>query len=160
KAQQNHIALRGVGVGCAGLVDRANAVLKASPNIQFLNNYPFVPLLSKLAGTNIFVGNDVQLGLYGEHELGVAVGLKHVIAVFFGTGVGGAVMIDGKLHVGASGGAGDIGHYLVSPMGPLSGSERQGVLDDVVSRSAIAGAAATIAARHQAPHLKRLAGTE
>jgi glucokinase len=80
--------------------------------------------------------------------------------VFFGTGVGAAFIAGGELYVGASGAAGDLGHSLVAPMGPLTGSERQGVLDDFVGRNAIAGAAAAIAARGGAPYLFERVGAD
>src|SRR5437667_103778 len=69
-------------------------------------------------------------------------------------------VVDGKLHLGVSGDAGEIGHCLVSPLGPLSGSDRLGVLDDYVSRPALAGAAAAFAAKRWAPRLFELAGTD
>jgi ROK family len=74
--------------------------------------------------------------LYGEHKLGVwtslqsltrtsvtlarVIGYKHVIGIFVGTGIGGAIIIDGKLYLGARGHAGNIGHYLLQPLGPLA----------------------------------------
>jgi glucokinase len=160
KAEKEKLILTGVGIGCAGSVDRARGVLRSSPNIPFLKDYPFGSRLTRLAGTNVVLGNDVQLGLYGEHQLGAAKGCQHVIGVFFGTGVGGAMIIDGKLHLGANGAAGDIGQYLLNPIGPLAGSERQGVLDDFVGRHAIAGEAAGLAAKQWAPHLFEIAGAD
>ena len=65
------------------------------------------------------LSNDVHAALYGEHKLGVAVGCKHLIGIFLGTGIGGAIIIDGKLYLGATGHAGNIGHYLLQPLGPL-----------------------------------------
>jgi glucokinase len=100
------------------------------------------------------------MGLYGEHQLGAAVGARNVLGVFLGTGIGGAMIIDGKLHLGTGGVAGDIGHYLVQPFGPLGGSERQGVLDDFASRTAIAATAAAYASKQWAPHLLEMAGTD
>lgn len=160
KAGKSDFALLGVGVGCAGALDRLSGVLKASPNIPFLKNYPLSSRLAKLAGVDVFIDNDVHMGLYGEQQLGAAKGLKHVIGVFFGTGIGAAVIIDGKLYFGAAGSAGEIGHYLVSPMGKLSGWERHGVLDDFVSRAAMAGEAAGLAAKQWAPKLFELCGAD
>lgn len=159
-ARKNRIRLMGVGIGCAGKVDQRSGTLQYSPNLPFLKDYPFEARLSKLAGANVLLGNDVHMGLYGEHRLGAAKGLKHVIGVFFGTGVGAAFIAGGELYLGASGAAGEIGHALVAPMGPLTGSERQEVLDDFVARNAIAGAAAAIAARGGAPRLFRRAGAD
>ncbi len=160
RAEKKKRTVTAVGVGCAGTVDRRGGVIKCFPNMVDLNGYEIGKRLTKLTGAPVLVGNDVQMGLYGEHQLGAAKGLKHVIGVFIGTGVGGAVIIDGKLHTGATGDAGEIGHYLISPMGPLAGSERQGVLDDWISRVAIAGEAAAFAMKQWAPKLYELAGTD
>jgi glucokinase len=160
RAKKRDLALLGVGVGCAGVIDRAAGVLRFSPNIPFLRNYRLSATLVEATGVDAFVDNDVHMGLYGEHQLGAAKGLKHVIGVFFGTGVGAAVIVDGKLHLGASGAAGEIGHYLISAMGALSGWERHGILDDFVSRNAMAGEAAALAAKQWAPRLFELAGAD
>lgn len=108
----------------------------------------------------MFVSNDVHAGLYGEHRLGAAVGARHIIGVFVGTGIGGALIIDGKLHLGAAGCSGDIGNYLLHAIGPMTGSPREGVLDDVASRTGIAGDAATLAAKQWAPVLLKNVGTD
>lgn len=160
KVEKESLMLLGVGIGCSGTIDRTKGTIKESLNIPFLKDYPFGRRLAKATGANVFLDNDAQLGLYGEQQLGAAVGLRHVIGVFFGTGIGGALIVDGRLHQGASGAAGEIGHFLVSPLGRLTGSERKGMLDDVVSRPAIAGEAASIAAKREAPALFALAGAD
>jgi glucokinase len=160
RADKKGLTVVGVGVGCAGTVDHENGSMRTSPNIPFLEGYPLKKRLSKLTGTPVFLGNDVHMGLYGEQQLGAATGLKHVLGVFFGTGIGGAVIIDGKLYEGANGAAGEVGHALMSPLGHLAGSERQGILDDFASRNAIAGEAASMAAKHMAPRLYELAGAD
>src|SRR5207253_1407766 len=110
--------------------------------------------------SDVFLMNDVHAALYGELRVGKASGYKDVIGIFIGTGIGGAVAIDGKLHLGVAGEAGNIGHYLLHAFGPLAGSERHGILDDFASRLAIAGTAATFAAKGWAPHLLESAGTD
>ena len=160
QADRKGLTVVGVGVGCAGSIDRETGALKVSPNIPFLKGYPLKKRLTELTGTPVFIGNDVHMGLYGEQQLGAAKGLKHVLGVFFGTGIGGAVIIDGKLYEGVNGAAGEIGHTLMSPLGHLAGSERQGVLDDFASRNAIAGEAASMAAKQMAPHLYSSAGAD
>jgi len=160
KAEKRHLAVGCIGIGCAGSVDEIRQILNESPNIPFLKNYQFSARLAKLTDAPVLLTNDVQAGLHGEHRLGAAVGRKHVIGVFLGTGVGGAVILDGRRYLGARGHAGDIGHYLLDPLGPLAGSDRHGVLDDVAGRTAIAGAAASLAAKQSAPHLLEIAGTD
>ena len=159
KAAKSELSLAGVGIGCAGSLHGDGSV-KTSSNIRFLEGFQLRSVVSKLTSLNVTLVNDVDAGLYGEQQFGAAVGCKHVIGIFIGTGIGGAVIIDGKLYRGASGHAGDIGHYLLQPFGPLSGSDRHGVLDDVASRTAIAADAATIALKHAAPQLLKIAGTD
>jgi glucokinase len=117
-------------------------------------------MFQELCKCEVAVLNDVHAALYGELKVGKAVDCKDAVAIFIGTGIGGAVAIDGKLHFGASGEAGNIGHYLLHAFGPLAGSERHGVLDDFASRLSIAGTAATFAAKGWAPHLLESIGTD
>jgi glucokinase len=148
-----------VGVGCAGAIDASSHIVKISPNIPALKGYSFGAVLRKLTRAPVRVYNDVNAALYGELKCGAATRYKHVIGVFIGTGVGAAIAIDGKLYVGGSGHAGDIGYFLVHPLRLITGS-RLGMLDNIVSRTAIAAEAAALAARHAAPHLLKMAGTD
>lgn len=159
-AAKRKIDVRAIGVGCAGLVDYDSATVRVSPNVSFLKNFKFRDALATVTKVKVFAANDVQAGLYGEHRLGAAKGSRHAIGIFIGTGIGGALIVDGKLYRGANGVAGDIGNYLLHAMGPLAGSAREGVLDDVASRTAIAGDAATLAAKRWAPKLRAQVGTD
>jgi glucokinase len=159
-ARRQRRTLRAVGAGCAGFVDRRRGLLVDCPNIPFFDAYPLAAKLSALTGCPATLANDVQMGLYGELMLGAAIGRKDVIGLFLGTGIGGAVIIDGKLHLGSSGHAGEIGHYLLDSLGPFTGSQRTGLLDDVVSRHAIAAQAAAMAAKQWAPNLYRKVGAD
>jgi glucokinase len=148
-----------VGVGCAGQVDMREGTLRRSPNLGMLEGFPFRDRLEKLTRARVFVANDVQCALYGEYRLGAARKGRHVIAVWIGTGVGGALIIDRKLHLGATNHAGDIGNYLLHAV-EAPESPRKQVLDNVASRTAIAGEAATLAAKRWAPSLRENAGTD
>lgn len=159
-AKEDDQKVAAIGLGFAGSVDTANATIKSAPNLPFLAEFPFKETFKELCKCDVVLLNDVHAALYGELKLGKAAAYKDVIAIFIGTGIGGAVAIDGKLHFGASGEAGNIGHYLLHAFGPLAGSERHGVLDDFASRLAIAGTAATFAAKGWAPHLLDSIGTD
>jgi glucokinase len=159
KAAKSELNLAAVGIGCAASLN-ADGTINVASNIPFLEGFPLRGAVGKITSLNVTLVNDVDAGLYGEQQFGAAVGCKHVIGIFIGTGIGGALIIDGKLYRGANGLAGDIGHYLLQPFGPLSGSERHGILDDVASRTAIAADAAAIALKHAAPHLLKIAGTD
>lgn len=160
RAHRKGYALACCGVGVAGPLERRKGALRWHPVSLPLDGYHLEERVASVAGPAVLVGNDAHLGLYGEHKLGAARGKRHVLGAFFGTGAAGALILDGKLHTGATGRCGDIGHYMISPIGPLAGSDRQGVLDDVVGRSAMAGAAAAYAAKRWAPALYKLAGTD
>ena len=159
EARKRRLSVHFVGVGCAGQVDLHQGTLKRSPNLLFLEGYPFRTRLSTLAKSRVFVANDVQCALYGEYRIGAARKGRHILAVWIGTGVGGALIIDGRLYLGATNHAGDIGNYLLHAQeGPES--PRKQILDNVASRTAIAGEAATLAAKRWAPKLRAKAGTD
>jgi glucokinase len=160
EAAARNLAVRAVGVGCAGDIDMREGMVRSSPNIGFLDDYPFRARLEKLTGAKVFVGNDVHAGLYGELMLGAARKSRHVVGVFLGTGVGGAIAVDRRLHLGASGLAGDIGNYVLHASPHSEGAPRPEILDNVASRTAIAGDAAALAAKRWAPKLRAKAGTD
>lgn len=160
EAGRRGLTVRAAGVGCAGDIDMREGVVRSSPNIGFLEEYPFRARLEKLTGAKAFVGNDVQSALYGELKLGAARKARHVICVFLGTGVGGAIAIGGRLHLGASGLAGDIGNYVLHASGHSDEAARPEILDNVASRPAIAGDAAALAAKRWAPKLREKSGTD
>ncbi len=160
KARKAELKVSAIGVGFAGSVDMKTGAVVAAPNLPALEAFPFEAVLSKVSDAKVVLSNDANAGLYGEFQLGAAVGTRHVVGVFIGTGIGAAIIIDGKLYVGSNGVAGDLGHYLLQPLAPLSGSEQQGTLDDIASRTAISGEAATLALKYKAPHLLKIAGTD
>ena len=85
----------------------------------------------------VVVINDVNAGLLGEAWMGAAKGLSHVVGIFPGTGVGGAVISDGKLLLGAQGAAAELGHVIVSLDGPLCHCGNHGCLESLTSRWSI-----------------------
>ena len=159
-ARKRRLAVRFVGVGCAGDIDMKKGVVRRSPNLTFLDGYAFRDRLERLTKAQVFVGHDVQAALYGEYRLGAAKNARHVIGCWLGTGVGGAMIIDGRIHLGATGSAGDIGNFLLHAVNISVEATRKEVLDSVASRPAIAGEAAALAAKHRAPALRKFAGTD
>jgi glucokinase len=155
-AQHHGLEVMAIGAGSAGVIDRERGIVRECLSIPFLNQYPLRSRLEALTNTHVAIANDVAAGLYGEQQLGAAVGYRHVLGFFFGTGLGGAIMIDGRIHEGAIGRAGDVGHYVLHSMG----RGRHETLDNAASRTAIAGEAAALAAKQQAPHLLRVTGTD
>jgi glucokinase len=158
-ARRRRLEVKVVGVGCAGDIDLKAGMVRSSANLQFLARYKFHSRLERLTHARVFVGHDVQSALYGEWCLGAARKGHHVLGVWIGTGIGGALILDGRLHLGANGAAGDLGNYLLY-VNASQEAVRKDVLDNVASRTAIAGEAAALAAKRWAPALRKLAGTD
>ncbi len=150
----------GVGLGCPGFINPETGVIAGSPNIPFLKNYPLAKRVSNLLGIPVTLGNDVQTGLYGEHQFGAAKGYENVVGIFMGTGIGGALILNGKPYRGTSGSAGEVGHVQMDPQGPACGCGHRGCLEAVAGRLAISAEAAIAVARQQAPHLAQKTGTD
>jgi glucokinase len=160
KVTRDRRSIVGIGVGVAGAVSVRGDEIVSSPNIPFLPRCGLRQQLVKLTGKVATFGNDCQLALLAEHHIGAAVGERNIIGVFLGSGVGGALIIDGHLHLGTGGYAGDLGHYLIDPIAPLAGSGRRGFLDDISSRTALSSEAAGLAAKQWAPYLFKTVGTD
>jgi len=160
RAKRKKLQLIGTGIAFAGDVDAKKCVVKISPNILFLENYKIGQILHKTLGVETVIGNDVQLALYGEHQLGAAKGCQHVLGVFFGTGVGGAAIINGRIYQGASGIGGQVGSLLTHHIGGAETLDSHGTLDRIASKAAIGGAALAMGVKQWAPHLYKEVGTD
>lgn len=142
-----------IGLGCPGIIQAPEGVVKISPNLSFLKNYPLAEKIERRFGVPAAVENDVNAGLYGEQQFGAARGCRHVAGIFLGTGVGGALILDGKLYRGATGAAGEIGHTFLSLPSFLPGSQKGGTVEDYLGRLRIASEAMLLVMKQKAPHL-------
>jgi glucokinase len=159
-ANQRNMKLRGAGVAVAGRIDEKSGILESAPNLLSLEGLNLERLLKHELGLETRFGNDVQLALYAEHRLGVARHCRHVLGVFFGTGVAGAAIINGALHTGANGMGGQLGSILTHHIGGIDTLADYSILDRVASKAAIAGAALGLAAKQWAPNLYKEVGTD
>lgn len=124
-----------VGVGVAGIVGR-DGVLRYGPNLEVAD----VPLRARLEeelGVPVTVRNDATVALYGEVRAGAARGSADVVLLTLGTGVGGAILADGRLVEGTSGMGGELGHVVVSDGGRACPCGSHGCLEVYASGSAI-----------------------
>ncbi|MCU0607695.1 MAG: ROK family protein [Candidatus Edwardsbacteria bacterium] len=137
KNQRRHCLA--IGVGSAGLVDRGT--VRNSPNLPgWQGAVPLSRLLGKeLAGSGIpiVVENDVNAMVLAEQRLGAARGCRQVVGLTLGTGVGGGIIIDGRLYRGCRGGAGELGHTVISEDGPPCLCGNRGCLEALVGAAAI-----------------------
>jgi glucokinase len=160
KARVDPDEVAGIGIGCPGFINESRGVIVNSPNIPFLKGFALADRLENELEIPVILGNDVQTGLYGEHQFGAAKGHANVFGIFLGTGVGGAMIINHQLYRGATGSAGEVGHVQYDATGPLCGCGRRGCLEAYTGRLAIASEAAILVARQRAPHLAKDAGTD
>jgi len=159
-ARKKGFEVAAIGIGCAGAVDEKEIHINTSPNLLALENYPIGKYLRKIAKVKVTIRNDVQTGIYAEHKLGAAKGCSHVLGVFFGTGVGGAAIINNKLYKGACGFGGQVGGLVAQPVGGPEAALSHGIVDRIASKSAIASEALVMAIKNWAPYLHREVGTD
>ena len=108
-----------VSIMVPGGVDFDKAVVLQAPNLPSLVNFPLKAELQQRLGWPVFLENDANAAAVGEMWLGAARGCRNVVSVTLGTGVGGGVILDGKLWRGSHGTAGEIGHTTVDPFSGL-----------------------------------------
>ena len=115
-------------------------------NIPGWRDFPLRARLADLLGVPVWVDNDAKALALGEGWLGAAAGVRDFIAMVVSTGVGGGIVLDGRLLDGASGNAGHIGHVIVEPDGPVCACGARGCLEAVASGPSIERAAGVPAA--------------
>ncbi len=128
--------LRAVSIGAPGAVDPAHGVVYNAPNL----GWDVVPLgdkLKKLLRVPVFVENDVNVGVAGEHALGAGRGAHDLVGVFVGTGIGGGIIFGGELYQGMRGAAAEVGHMIVQVDGPRCGCGNHGCIEALASRTAM-----------------------
>ncbi len=126
-----------VGVGCGGPMDRGGE--HVSPlNIPAWRGFPLRARLHELCGVPVCVDNDAKALALGEGWTGAAAGVDNYLAMVVSTGVGGGIVLDGRLLDGAAGNAGHIGHIIVEPDGHECGCGARGCLEAEASGTAIA----------------------
>jgi len=125
-----------IGLAVAAVVDPDAGKVVATPNMNLAGLDVVAPLEDRYSKP-VALGNDVNMGTLGEQWLGAGRYLNHVLGMFIGTGIGGGMIIDGKLVRGRRELAGEVGHMVMVPDGPLCGCGNRGCLEALASRTAI-----------------------
>ena len=127
-----------VGFGIPSLVDFATGRSVSSVHLP-LDGVPFRDVMRERLGVPVRVDNDVNLAALAEHRLGAARGARYAVMLTLGTGIGGAILIDGRLYRGADGAAGELGHMTVDYDGPpcQGNCKNRGCLEVLASGTAI-----------------------
>ena len=146
-----------VGVGVPGLVTRGG-VLRAAPNLDGVADFAIAELLAERLGTDVFVDNDATCATVAEWLLGAGRGTGDMILVTLGTGIGGGIVANGALARGHNGFAGEVGHMVIDPSGPLCPCGRRGCWERYASGSGLAMLAREAATGHRLHQVVRHAG--
>jgi glucokinase len=135
--------LAGIGIACAGGIDtERGVVVTPSPNLPDWTDVPLRDIVEELFGIDTFILNDASSAALGEQRYGAGRGVKNLVLLTLGTGIGGGIIIDGDLYLGAAGGAGEIGHMTIEENGPQCGCGNTGCLEMLASGKAVAREAA------------------
>lgn len=127
----------GVGVGAPGPLDTHRGIVLLSPNLGWVN-FPLRQIIHDRLGLHAELDNDANCAVLGEWWVGAARGTRHAIGITIGTGIGGGLILDGKLYHGASDVAGEIGHTTIEVDGRKCGCGNYGCLEAYASGPAIA----------------------
>jgi len=134
-----------VGLGVPGLIDQTVGGVQQSPNLAVIQGVPLVTELArrlKLPTSGVQLENDANAAAIGEHWLGRGRSQQDFLLLTLGTGVGGGLILDGELYAGPGGMAGEVGHIVIEPSGPLCGCGSHGCLETLASASAASRRAA------------------
>ena len=125
------------GVGYPGPLDQRTGVVHSAPNMPGWRQVPLAEILTSRSGVATFIENDANCAGWGEYVAGAGMGCRHMMMVTLGTGVGGAIVIDGRLHVGRDGSAGELGHMCIVEGGRQCGCGARGCVEAYASATAV-----------------------
>jgi len=128
--------VRAVSVGVPGPTDPVQGIVHRAPNLGW-HEVAVARELKAHLHVPVLVDNDVHMGAIGEHVLGAGQGAQNLVAIFVGTGIGGAIISKGRLYEGSSGSAGEIGHTVLEVDGPVCGCGHRGCVEALASRTAM-----------------------
>ncbi|HEX6548624.1 MAG TPA: ROK family protein [Candidatus Dormibacteraeota bacterium] len=121
--------LRAVAIGAPGPIDTTRGILSNPPNLPGWQNSPLERMLRDALGCPAHLENDANLAGVGEYHRGAGRGSRNMVYITWSTGVGGGLIVNGQLLSGSHGSAGEVGHMIIDPDGPLDGCGQRGCLE-------------------------------
>jgi glucokinase len=126
-----------IGIGAPGPI-LGKAIIVSPPNLPGWKNVNIKSILQKKLKKHVRVENDANAAALGELCFGAGKGFRNLIYITISTGIGGGIIIDGKIYKGALGTAGEVGHMVIEPKGPKCGCGKHGCLEALAAGPAIA----------------------
>ncbi len=127
-----------LGIGCGGPLDSEKGVILSPPNLPGWDNVPLKEHLESTLNIPVFLDNDANTACLGEYYFGAGKGVRNLVYITVSTGIGGGIIIDGKILHGQRDSAGEVGHQTIIPDGPLCNCGNRGCLEALASGIAIA----------------------
>jgi len=127
-----------IGVGAPGLLNPETGILFTSPNLPGWRDVPLRDIIQEKLGKKTFLINDANAAALGEFYFGAARGARNFIYITISTGIGGGIVIDGKIYSGAIGAAGEVGHMTIDDDGPICNCGNRGCWEALASGTALA----------------------
>lgn len=129
--------IHAIAAGAPGVIDQAAGIILFSPNLPW-RNYNIRAAIESKFGVPFYIGNDVNVGVLGEWKYGAAKGCRDVVGFFVGTGMGGGMILDGKLYTGHQHKGAELGHMVLNAEGPLCGCGQRGCLEAFSAKKGMA----------------------
>jgi glucokinase len=149
-------ALCGLGVASPGALDLVNGIVYEAPQLPGWEGVPLPKIISERLGIPVLLENDANAAALGENRYGAGRGTRQMVYFTVSTGVGGGIIIDGRVYRGATGSAGELGHIIVQPNGARCLCGELGHLEGYASGTGIAWRAAELAEAGEAPTLENI----
>lgn len=140
-----------LGLGLAGGVDQDDGSLLFAPNLKAWIGFPFKRVFERLFRVPVAAENDANAAVWGGYVVALKKRPRHVVGLTLGTGVGGGLILDGRLYRGATRSAGEVGHQVLSPRGPLCHCGKRGCLEAYAGADAVLRAARRLMRRPPRP---------
>jgi glucokinase len=150
----------GAGIGVPGIIDVEAGMMRKSANLPGWSDYPVRDEIERRLGARVFLDNDANVAALGEKWLGAARDADDMAMITLGTGIGGAIILNGKIFYGMSGMAGEFGHVTIEPNGVPCGCGNRGCAERYASATAVVRMAREAIASGDAPELAKAANAD
>ena len=149
----------GAGIGVPGIIDMETGMMRMSANLPGWSDYPVRDEIERRLGARVFLDNDAKMAAFGEKWLGAGRDTENMVMITLGTGIGGAIILNGKIFYGMNGMAGEFGHVTVEPNGVPCGCGNHGCAERYASATALVRMAREEIEAGNAPALAKIAGS-
>jgi glucokinase len=150
----------GAGIGVPGIIDVEHGMMRMSANLPGWSEYPVRDEIERRLGARVFLDNDANVAALGEKWLGAGRDADNMAMITLGTGIGGAIVLNGKVFYGMSGMAGEFGHVTVEPNGVPCGCGNHGCAERYASATAVVRMAREAIDSGLAPELAKAANSD